>query len=454
MAADTSSLKIGRVVTASSFGFAIVQLDVTIVNVALPHIGADLQTGVAGLQWVVDAYALVFATLLLSAGFLADRFGARRLYLAGQCVFALASLSCGLAGGAVTLIAGRAVQGIAAAAMLPSSLALLNHASAHDARLRAWAVGWWTAASSVAIAAGPIIGGLILAVAGWRAIFLVNLPICAIGVLLTWRLPEAERTGGGRGFDPLGQILSILALACLVGAVIEAKPLGLFHPLVLAGFGLGICAAAGFVAAEARALHPMLPLKLFRAPSFGGCVAYGMVVNLTYYGVIFLLSLYLQRGLGYSALATGFAFLPLTASFFAVNILSGPLVGRLGSRRPMIWGALIDAVGFALLLRLGGSSSYFAMIAPFALIPIGMGTGVPAMTTAVLAAVPKEFSGVGAAVLNAARQAAGAVGVALFGALSGEDVSHVVWGLHISAVIAIILLCTAAIFAMVISQPK
>ena len=433
---------------ATSFGFALVQLDVTIVNVALPRIGESLHTGIAGLQWVVDAYALVFAALLLTAGFLGDRFGARKVYLAGLGLFALASLACGVASDAVALIAGRVAQGVGAAAMLPASLTLLNHAAGHDAKLRAQAVGWWTAAGSITIAAGPIVGGLILAVASWRMIFLVNLPICVVGALLTLRVPETERERGGRGFDLAGQILGIVALAALVGAVIEAKPLGLASPLVLAMIAIGVAAAIGFVVAESRVAAPMLPLKLFKAPGFAVCVLYGMVANMTYYGIVFVLSLYLQKGLGYSPAQAGLAFLPLTATFFVVNVLSGTLVGRWGSRLPMVGGALVDAAGFALLLTLGAQASFAALVIPFVLMPAGMGTGVPAMTTAVLAGVDKALSGVASATLNAARQAGGAMGVALFGALAGEG--HVVAGLHASASIATVLLVAIAVAAAVL----
>ena len=432
---------------ATSFGFALVQLDVTIVNVALPRIGESLQTGIAGLQWVVDAYALVFAALLLTAGFLGDRFGARKVYLGGLALFALASLACGVAPGAEWLIAGRILQGVGAAAMLPASLTLLNHAAGHDAKLRAKAIGWWTAAGSITIAAGPVLGGLILAVASWRMIFLVNLPICVIGALLTLRVPETERRHG-KGFDFVGQVLGIVALAALVGAVIETKPLGLGNPFVLAMFAAGVAAGIGFVVAESRVVAPMLPLKLFRAPGFAVCVVYGMVANLTYYGIVFVLSLYLQKALRYSPAQAGLAFLPLTATFFIVNVASGTLVGRWGSRLPMVGGALVDAAGFALLLTLGAHSGFAALIVPFMLMPAGMGTGVPAMTTAVLAGVDKALSGVASATLNAARQAGGAMGVALFGALAGEG--HVVAGLHVAALVAAALLVAIAVAAAVL----
>ena len=448
--------RIGWVTTAASFGFALVQLDVTIVNVALPRIASELHANIAMLQWVVDAYALTFAVLLLSMGYLGDRFGARKVYLSGLALFAAASLGCGLSPDATWLITGRAIQGIGAAAMLPSSLALLSHASAHSPAARARAIGWWTAAGSIAIAAGPIIGGLLLGMASWRSIFLVNLPVCAIGAALTWRLPETVRKEPNGGFDMAGQIFAILMLAGLITGVIEARPLGVAHPFVLGCFALALISGALFLSTEARSPHPMLPLRFFKAPGFTAATLYGVVVNLTYYGIVFLLSLYLQTVHGYSAVRTGVAYLPLTATFFGVNIFSGWLVARTGARLPMVFGALIDAAGFALFLLLGASSSYWLMLPAFALLPAGMGLGVPAMTNTVLCAVDKESSGIASAVLNAARQAAGAIGVALFGALAGDHKENIVSGLHWSALISIALLLGAAAIAMagIRSHPK
>ena len=439
---------IARVTTASSFGFALVQLDVTIVNVALPHIAGNLHAGVAGLQWVVDAYALAFAVLLLSMGYLGDRLGARRVYLGGMLLFALASVFCGASSDAVMLIAGRTLQGVGAAAMLPCSLALLNHATAHEHALRARAVGWWTAAGAIAIAAGPIIGGMLMSVTSWRSIFFVNVPICALGAWLTWRVPETERKARDGRFDVRGQVLAILALTGLTMAVIETKPLGWTHPLVLACIGVALVAAPLFVWTEARSAAPMLPLRFFKAPGFSVAVTYGVIVNLTYYGIVFLLSLYLQRVHGYSALRTGLAYLPLTATFFGVNIFSGWLVGRTGARLPMVLGALIDAAGFGLLLLLGAGSPYLLMLPAFALLPTGMGLGVPAMTTTVLSTVEKQASGTASGVLNAARQAAGAIGVALFGSLAGNSNDMIVRGLHRSAWIALIMLVLAGVLAL------
>jgi MFS transporter, DHA2 family, methylenomycin A resistance protein len=346
------------------------------------------------------------------------------------------------------LIAARMAQGFGAAAMLPCSLILLNHAAAGDAQARAHAVGWWTAAGSITIAAGPIVGGLLLGTAGWRSIFLVNLPVCLLGAWLTLGTRETDRLHHRRGFDLAGQLLGICALAALTAAVIEAKPLGLASPRVLVLAIIGIGAAIGFVVRERTAEAPMLPLSLFRSAVFSGAVVYGAVVNFTYYGAVFVLSLYLQRALGYPPVAAGLAFLPLTATFFAVNIVSGWWVSRMGSRLPMIVGALVDATGFALLAFVAGPDTpYWLLFPAFLLLPGGMGLGVPAMTTAILADVAKERTGIASAVLNAVRQAAGAMGVALFGSLAGDAPVHIVSGLRQAATFAAALLVLAAVTA-------
>lgn len=447
---------IARVTTAASFGFALVQLDVSIVNVALPHMAIDLHTGVAGLQWVVDAYALAFAVLLLSMGYLGDRLGARKVYLSGMALFAASSVLCGCATDAVTLIVGRALQGLGAAAMMPCSLALLSHATAHEHSLRARAVGWWTAAGSITIAAGPIVGGLLMSATNWRSIFFVNVPVCLLGAWLTLCVPETEIKAQHKHFDLPGQLLAILALTGLTMAVIEVQPLGWVHPLVLGAIAAVLVAVPLFMWVESRSPAPMVPLHFFSAPGFSAAVLYGIVMNFTYYGIVFLLSLYLQRVQGYSALRTGLAYLPLTATFFGVNVFSGWLVSKVGARWPMVLGALIDACGFGLFLLLGPSSPYWLMLPAFALLPCGMGLGVPAMTTTVLSAVDKHAGGTASGVLNSARQAAGAIGVAVFGALAGDRNDLVVSGLHRSALIAVVLLLAVALvaFRYVVVRPR
>lgn len=435
------------IIAATSLGFVVVQLDVTVVNVALPKIATELHAGVDVLQWVVDAYALTFAVLLLSAGSLGDRFGSKRLYMIGFAIFALASIACGLAPNGGALIAGRAIQGVGAALLVPTSLALLNHAAGHDDRVRARAVGLWTAASGAAIAAGPLAGGLLLGTLGWRSIFLVNIPICAIGVAMALRVPDTVRQRDAQHLDGLGQTFAILALAGLIGAVIEARPLGAMHPIVLIGAALSIAGGAGFLMAERRSHSPMVPPEMFRGARLAPLIAFGTLANLTYYGIIFIISLYLQQLLGYSAIQAGFAYLPLTATFIVANLISGKVTGRRGSRAPMTIGALIGATGFALLLLLGARSSYASMLIAFILIPGGMGLAVPAMTTATLAAVHKKWAGTVSALLNTARQAGGAIGVAIFGALVGRGKEHIVTGLHVASMLSTALLLGAAALA-------
>ncbi|RYB03120.1 MFS transporter [Lichenibacterium ramalinae] len=427
---------------AASLGFALVQLDVTVVNVALPRLGADLGAGISGLQWIVDGYALVFAVMLLIGGFLGDRYGARRVYLAGVGLFALASALCGAAPDVVTLVAARALQGIGAAVMLPCSLSLINHATQHHPPLRARAVGLWTASGSIGLAAGPVLGGLLLAAGSWRLIFLVNLPVCLVAALLALRVPETPREDEGQGFDPLGQLLAIVALAGVTGAVIEAHPLGFGHPAVLGLLAAALVAGPLFVGVEARAAAPLLPLSLFRSGTFSTALVYGTVANFTFYGMVFVLSLYFQHVRGLGGTATGFAYLPLMATFVAVNLVNARMVGRFGVRACMVGGFLLDACGFLLLLLLGPDSPYWMALPAFVLIPAGMGTGVPAMIGAMLGSVERARSGVASAVSNAARQAGGAMGVAVFGTLAGPDL---VAGLRAAAVISALLLVAMAL---------
>ncbi|WP_193101021.1 MFS transporter [Burkholderia sp. Z1] len=453
---------LARVVATVSIGFVVTQLDVTIVNIALAHLAADLHLPVAGLQWVVDAYTLAFAVLMLSGGALGDRFGARRLYVAGLVLFALASLACGAASAPAMLIAARALQGVGAAAMLPNSLALLNDACRHDPHLRARAVGWWTAAGSISIAAGPVVGGLLIAAWGWRGIFLVNLPLCAAGLAAAFAWVPARRataataapaapSRSGRALDLRGQLIAIAMLTALTGAVIEWRPLGFAHPVVAGGFALAALAALAFVAVESRTATPMLPLSLFRHRTFSAAVLFGICVNLTYYGTVFVLALYLQRARGESALQAGLAFLPLTGGFLLSNLASGRIVARHGPRMPMLAGALVAALGYGSLHFVDASTPLAFLLVPFLLIPSGMGFAVPAMTTAVLASVAPERAGIASAVLNTARQAGGAMGVAAFGALAGGGGAwQVVDGLRIETAVSVALLVTAALLATLV----
>jgi MFS transporter, DHA2 family, methylenomycin A resistance protein len=445
---EANGTGMNRIIAATSFGFVVTQLDVTIVNVALPHIATNLSVHVAGLQWVVDAYTLPFAVLMLSAGVLGDRFGSRRAFLAGLAIFGAASLACGLAPNVATLIAARAAQGVAAALLIPSSLALLNQAAASDHSLRVRSVGLWTAAGSVAIAAGPVAGGLLIAGMGWRSIFLVNLPLCAIGFWLTVRaVPSDLHAHATHHLDPFGQALAIVALTGLTCAVIEFRPLGWSHPLVIAGSALAILAGSGFYFAETKSSEPMLPLGLFHLPNFSPAVVFGTIMNLTFYGMIFVLSLYLQQARGYSAVGTGLAYLPMMITFIFSNLASGMVGSHTGPRLPMILGAAVMLAGFATLSLLGPATPYFVMLLTFVIIPAGMGFAVPAMTATVLSSVDRRRSGTASAVLNAARQTGGAIGVAVFGALVGDTPAQIVRGLKMASLVSVGLIFVATIVA-------
>ncbi len=310
------------VIAATALGFVLVQLDVSIVNVALPTMGRELHSGVAALQWVVDAYTVTFAALLLSGGALGDRIGARRAYVGGFVVFVCASIACGFASTAGMLIVARVVQGAGAALLIPSSLALINHAYGNDSGERAKAVGLWTAAGSVALAAGPIAGGALIESIGWRSIFFVNVPLGAIGLWLTWRW-VTETPPGKRTFDFPGQVLAVIALGLAIADVIAAGATGWKAPFVVWGFAAAIVFGAAFIFTEARSRAPMLPLDLFRRPGFSAPAIVGFAINLTLYGQIFVLSLFWQRTQGYGPLQTGLAFLPFCVSLGLANIITG-----------------------------------------------------------------------------------------------------------------------------------
>jgi MFS transporter, DHA2 family, methylenomycin A resistance protein len=428
-------------------GYFLVLLDVTIVNVALPAMARSLHAGVAQLQWVVDAYAVAFAAFMLSAGALGDRFGARHAFQWGMAIFALASIGCALAANAVMLDATRALQGLGAAVMLPNSLALLNHALAHDAAARARGIGYWTAAGAISIALGPVLGGLLVAGTGWPAIFWVNVPLCALGLWLVRRLDETPTGRDRPPLDVAGQLLATLLLAGLIATLIESRARGLADPLVWGGGVATLALGAMLVVVERRAAAPVIATDLFALRDFRNAVFFGTMVNATYYGAIFVIALFLQTARHFTPIQAGLAFLPLTAGFFVWNVMSGPIVTRFGTRAPMIAGALLDLAGFGVLAWASATGGIAPMLLGFFLIT-GMGLGVPAMTTTVLSTVDKSRSALAAAILNTARQAAGAVGVAAFGALAHGGPQQLAGALRITCIVSMIALAAAALAAV------
>lgn len=442
-AMSTSSPRLPWITAAASFGFFVTQLDVTIVNVALDAIGQAFDAPTARLQWVVDAYVLALAAMLLSAGAIGDRAGPRRAFVAGLLLFGLASAACGLASDAGMLILARVAQGAACALLIPPSLALIAHAAHGDDRRRASAVGWWTAAGGVSIAAGPVLGGLLVESLGWRWVFFVNLPVCVIGAVLTLAVAPPTPAKPRIPLDLPGQALAVGAVSLLVGGLIEGGHRG-WTGAPLAALIAGLALAGGFVLFERRTPHPAMPLNVFgKRPAWTALVV-GSALNFTYYGLIFVLGLYMLRTLHWAPGKAGVAFLPLTATFIVSNLLSGSLVARFGSRTVTAGGALIAACGYALTARLDAGSGLAEMLPGFALIPGGMGLAIPALTSGLLASVDKHDAGAASGTLNACRQVGGAAGVAIFGALAGADA---VAGLRVSAVSAAALLAGAAVVA-------
>ena len=438
-----SPLATSLTLAAMSLGYGVVQLDVTIVNTALDAMGKALGGGLAELQWVVSAYTIAFAAFILTAGALGDRIGAKRVFMAGFAIFTAASLACALSPNAAVLIGARLVQGLAAAILVPNSLALLNHAYADD-RARGRAVAVWAAGASLALTAGPFVGGALITLVGWRAIFLVNLPIGLAGLWLSWRYASETTRARSREIDLPGQLAAIGALGALAGAIIEGGALGWRHPAVIAAFVGAAALAALFVWRERRAAQPMLPLSLFGHRLFALTSLVGLLVNIAIYGLIFVLSLYFQRINGLSAWWTGLAFVPMMGAVLPVNLLAPRLAERIGPCPTIVVGACVSALGCLGLLWIEADTSYWMICAQMIAISGGLGLLVPPLTSTLLGSVDKARSGIAAGVLNATRQTGSVLGVALFGSLVAAEGAFMA-GLHLSLVVSATVLLLAAV---------
>jgi MFS transporter, DHA2 family, methylenomycin A resistance protein len=451
---NRSRLATSLTLAAMSLGYGVVQLDVTIVNTALDSIGNSLGGGVSELQWVVSAYTIAFAAFILTAGALGDRIGAKRIFMAGFAIFTAASAGCALAPSAAILIAARGVQGLGAAILVPNSLALLSHAYT-DEKVRGRAVGVWAAGASLALTAGPLVGGGLIALIGWRSIFFVNLPIGLAGLWLTWRYAAETTRSPQREVDLAGQIAAIAALGCLAGAIIEAGVAGWTDPFVVAGFVAAALLAFVFVLQERRAAQPMLPLKLFRHRMFALTALVGLLVNVAFYGLIFVFSLYFQRVNGWSPFLTGLAFLPMMGAVLPVNLVAARVAERIGAAQTIALGAALAAIGCLALLGIAPGTSYLEIGAQLVIIGGGLGLLVPPLTSTLLGSVEKSRSGIAAGVLNATRQTGSVLGVALFGSLVGGSGAFMS-GAHQSLVISALLLLAGgtAIWSGAIVKPS
>lgn len=418
---------------AAALGFFVLTLDTQIVSVAMPVIGHDLRGGISSLQWVVTGYTLMLAALLLSAGALSDRVGASRAFAGGLAAFTVASAICGLAPTLGVLVAARFAQGAAAAAILPASLALVRQAYP-DAAGRVRAISLWTATGGAAMAAGPLVGGLLTSTLGWRWAFYVNVPVGVAGLLAMARTPRS--VARPVPFDLAGQLSAVIGLAAVTYAVIE----GAAWALVVFGVAAGV-----FGYAETRSRHPMVPLRLFRQPGVATVLGVGAAVNFAFYGVVFLLALYFEQVRGLSAVVAGLMFLPMTALITVVNLTAGRLVNRYGPRLPMVAGQLVLAVGVLGLLLLDDGTP--VVVQALLLVPFGVGGGlvVPALTVVLLHSVDAGQAGIASGVLNASRQFGGALGVAVFGALAAGGI---VAGLRVALLIAAVALAVAVVSSL------
>jgi DHA2 family methylenomycin A resistance protein-like MFS transporter len=429
---SSSTLTARCTLLAAALGYVVVLLDVSVVNIALDALRREFGADVAGLQWVINAYTLVFAALLLTSGALGDRLGARRVFLLGFVVFTLASAACGLSGSLSVLVAARLVQGLGAALLVPNSLVMLQQAIPDRAN-RSRAVGWWGAMGGISLAAGPVLGGILITQLGWRSIFAINLPIGLIGICLTLRYVKPSGRTHRRELDWSGQATAIVGLAALTFALTAASALGWGHGMVQGSLCVAGIAAMAFVGIEARSDSPMLPLALFRIPVFALACAAGVVVNVAYYGLIFVFSLFFQIQQQLSPLMTGLAFLPMTLVLVAVNVLAGRLMTRMGARRLMTGGLALAALGYLLLMPVRVDGGYWLLFAPMLMAASGIALTVPTMTNATLSSVEASRAGIASGALNSARQMGGMLGVSVFAHLIRDTAAQpFMHGMHVA----------------------
>jgi EmrB/QacA subfamily drug resistance transporter len=416
------------VLAATIMGSGMAFIDGAVVGVALPVIGSDLEASVPLMQWVLNAYVLVSAALTLVGGAAGDRFGRRRVFIAGIVVFTAASVACGLAPGAGALIAARVVQGLGGALMVPNSLAIIG--AAFDEHEKGKAIGTWAAASSIAGALGPVLGGWLADVVSWRAIFFINVPVAVLTVLIAASaVPESRDPEAAPRLDWAGAGLAATGLAAVAFALIEASELGWSDPAVYLSAAGGVALLGGFLWTEACEATPMVPLGLFRSSRFSGINLLTLLLYGALAGGFFLVPFDLIRIEGYSAAQAGAAFLPFPLVIFALSRWSGGLIDRLGARLPLIAGPLITAAGLVLFALAGLGGSYWrAVLPPMLVTGLGMAVCVAPLTAAVMSAVPERQMGVASGVNNAVADIASLLAVAAFGAVGLAVFGHALDG--------------------------
>ncbi|MCY9784410.1 MFS transporter [Nocardiopsis sp. EMB25] len=393
-------------------------LDSTVVTVALPAIQDDLDTGLSGLQWIVNGYMVTLSALILLSGSLADRFGRVRLFMVGVAVFALASALCTFAPTLGWLVAGRVAQGIGGALLTPGSLAILQAGFREEDRARA--IGAWSGLTGVAAAVGPFVGGWLVQVGDWRLIFLINLPLAAVVLAISWwKVPESRDEAAGRRLDLPGALLGVVALGGTTYALIQWGAVGA-TPAVWVGAATGAAALVAFVLVERVSTDPMLPIGIFSSPAFSVTNAATVLIYGSLGPLFFLLVIYLQEVGGYSPIAAGSASLPITALMLALSARSGRLAARLGPRPQLVVGPLLLAAGFVSLSRLEADDPYVSGVLPgVLLVALGLSAAVAPLTATVLASAPERHAGLASGVNNTFARGAQLIGVAAVPAVVG-----------------------------------
>jgi EmrB/QacA subfamily drug resistance transporter len=410
---DVSRAVLIATILASSMVF----IDSSAVNVALPTLQRELGASAAQAQWVVESYALFLAALLLVGGVLGDRFGRKRIFVLGTVLFAATSIWCGLSPNIETLIVARATQGVAAALLTPASLAIIS-AAFRDETERGRAIGTWSGFTAITAAFGPVLGGWLVENASWRWVFFINLPLAVVVVAVALRgVPESRDEGAGR-LDVVGAVLATIGLGALVFGLIEGPVRGWENPVVLVSLVTGVAGLAAFIVAETRAPSPMMPLGLFRSPTFGGANLLTLLLYGAFGGALFWLPFNLIQVQDYSPTEAGAALLPTILIVFALSRRTGALIGRYGARLPLTIGPSIVALAFLLFTLPGTEGSYWTTFFPAAIVlGIGMAITVPPLTTAVMSAVPRHQAGMASGINNAVARTAGLIAIAIFGVI-------------------------------------
>jgi EmrB/QacA subfamily drug resistance transporter len=410
------------ILAVCSMSLLIVSLDSTIVNVALPSIHRSLHSSLSGLQWVIDAYTLVLASLLMLSGSTGDRLGRRRIFQTGLSLFSLGSLLCAVAPSLGVLIAARALQAVGGSMLNPVALSIIRNVFV-DPRERAMAVGVWGAVPGISMALGPIVGGALVDSVSWRAVFLVNLPIGALAITLAALFVPESRAPRPRRIDPIGQALIIIALASLTYGIIGAPGAGWTSARTLSFGAVSLLAWTALVGYELRRREPLLEVRCFRSVPLAGASASALATYASMGGFLFLNTLYLQDSRGLSPFDAGLHLLPLAAATFVMAPLSGRIVANHGTRIPLMAGGLSLLVAGAMLTRLTDHTSFAYLTISYVLIGGGVGALNPPMTNTAVSGMPPSMAGVAAAVTSTSRQTGQTIGVAVLGALAGGGIT-------------------------------